>query len=169
MRRTDATPAFVEMMRADGHDARLLDLRTDDLGGPYDAILALAVLLHLTRREFGTFLHRAHAAIAPGGLLAFTMKEGDGSEWSTEKLDLPRHFTYWRERDLRTRMARTGWTPLSISQVRMNEAWIFVIARSDTPTTDCAGSSSPLTTTALASQERFESGPEAGPGPSPDG
>lgn len=32
--RTDATPAFVEMMRADGREARLLDIRTSDLGGP---------------------------------------------------------------------------------------------------------------------------------------
>ncbi|MFC9981158.1 class I SAM-dependent DNA methyltransferase [Gordonia sp. NPDC127522] len=132
VRRTDATPAFVQMMHADGHDANVLDIRTDDLGGPYDAILAIAVLLHLSRREFETFMHRAREAIAPGGLLAFTMKEGDGSEWTTEKLALPRHFTYWRERDLRTLMARTGWTPLSFSQIRMNESWIFVIARSDT-------------------------------------
>ncbi|MFC9982865.1 class I SAM-dependent DNA methyltransferase [Gordonia sp. NPDC127522] len=135
VQRTDATPAFVEMMHADGHDANVLDIRTDDLGGPYDAILATAVLLHLTRSEFETFLHRAHAAITPGGLLAFTVKEGDGSQWSTEKIDLPRRFTYWRERDLRTLMARTGWASLSVSQVRMNELWIFVIARSEPTTT----------------------------------
>lgn len=181
VRRTDATPAFVEMMHADGHDASMLDVRTDDLGGPYDAILATAVLLHLTRGEFETFLHRAHAAITPGGLLAFTVKEGDGSQWTTEKLDLPRRFTYWREPALRTLMANARWTPLSVTKVRMNQSWIFVIARSDAPTTECAESSSPLPTTALnlatqqngvpatcsASQERFESGPAAGPGPRP--
>jgi len=43
--RTDATRAFVEMLRAAGHDARLLDVRTDALGGAYEAVLADAVLL----------------------------------------------------------------------------------------------------------------------------
>jgi hypothetical protein len=30
-----------------------------------------------------------------------TLKEGDGEEWRTVKLGLPRHFTYWREPALR--------------------------------------------------------------------
>ena len=45
--RSDAAGAFVEMMRARGIDARRLDVRTGDFGGPYDAVLANAVLLHL--------------------------------------------------------------------------------------------------------------------------
>jgi SAM-dependent methyltransferase len=48
--RTDATPAFVEMMRAAGHKAHLLDIRTSDLGGPWEAVLAQAILLHLGGR-----------------------------------------------------------------------------------------------------------------------
>jgi hypothetical protein len=56
--RTDATPAFVEMMRAAGREARLLDIRTSDLGGPWEAVLAQAVLLHLDRAQFADALHR---------------------------------------------------------------------------------------------------------------
>jgi len=62
--RTDATKAFVAMMQADGFEAALLDVRTDDLGGPYDAVLADAVLLHLTRDEFALALRKARAAVA---------------------------------------------------------------------------------------------------------
>src|SRR5258708_17396585 len=36
--RTDATPAFVSLLRAAGHNARPLDARTDPLGGPYQGI-----------------------------------------------------------------------------------------------------------------------------------
>lgn len=50
--RTGRASAFVEMLQAAGHPARLLDVRVDDFGGPYGAVLADAVLLHLTREEF---------------------------------------------------------------------------------------------------------------------
>lgn len=129
--RTDATPAFVEMMRSGGYDAELLDVRTDDLGGPFDAIVAAAVLLHLTPSELEAFLQRAHNAVVDRGIIAFTLKEGDGSAWTTEKLDLPRHFTYWREPGLRTLMTRTKWKPLIVDRVELATPWLFVIAESD--------------------------------------
>jgi SAM-dependent methyltransferase len=129
--RTDATAAFVEMMRADGHEARLLDVRTDDLGGPYDAVLAFAMLLHLTRDEFGDVLRRARAAVVQGGILAFTVKEGDGEGWTDARLDLPRHFTYWREPAVRAELARAGWQVLSIDHVSGSvEEWLYVVCSS---------------------------------------
>lgn len=128
--RTDATPAFVEMMRADGHDARLLDIRTDEFGGPYDAVLADAVLLHLTRPEFAAALRNARAAVHDGGLLAITLKEGDGDEWHTRKLGLPRYFTYWREPELRAELATAGWHPLWLAHVPgQTELWLHVLCR----------------------------------------
>jgi predicted TPR repeat methyltransferase len=129
VRRTDATPAFVDMMRAKGHDAELLDVRTADLGGPFDAVMANAVLLHLTAAEFETVLRRAKATVVRHGLLAFTIKEGDGSGWTTEKLDQPRYFTYWREPELRTVLARTGWAPILLDHIDLSSPWLFVIAR----------------------------------------
>jgi SAM-dependent methyltransferase len=65
MIRIDATPAFVSVLRAAGHDARLLDARTDPLGGPYQGILANAVPHHLNRDQFEDLLRRARAAAAP--------------------------------------------------------------------------------------------------------
>lgn len=107
--RTDATPAFVSMLRAAGHEARRLDMRCDDLGGPYDAVLADAVLLHLDRTQFADVLGRARAAVGGRGVLAFTIKEGDGDEWHERRLGVPRYFTYWREPAVREVLARTGW------------------------------------------------------------
>ncbi|CAN5451647.1 class I SAM-dependent methyltransferase [soil metagenome] len=128
--RSDASTAFVEMMRAAGHDAQLLDIRTADLGGPYRGVLAQAVLLHLDREQFVDVLDRFRAAVAPGGIVGFTVKEGDGSGWSTAKLDLPRHFTYWREPELRAALAGTAWQVHSIVHVDgRTEPWINVLAR----------------------------------------
>lgn len=128
--RTDATLAFVEMMRTAGHAARVLDIRTDDLGGPWEAVLAQAVLLHLDRAQFADALQRIRQAVVGGGVFAFTLKEGDGDAWSEAKLDLPRHFTYWREPSLRTVLAQTRWEVMSIDYVAGQlEPWLFVMAR----------------------------------------
>ncbi len=126
--RTDATAAFVAMLRADGHAARLLDARRDDFGGPYDVVLADAVLLHLSRSECAHALRRARAAVRDGGLLAVTVKEGDGEAWSTAKLGQPRHFTYWREPDLRAVLAATAWDPIAVEHVTGREPWLYVVA-----------------------------------------
>lgn len=126
--RTDAALGFVEMIRREGHDAQLLDVRSDDLGGPYDAVVANAVLLHLSREEFRSVLERSRRSVLDGGHLAFTLKEGEGEAWSYAKLDLPRHFTYWRESDVQTVLGRTGWTLRSLERVKgRSDDWLHVI------------------------------------------
>ncbi len=107
VRRTDATEAFLEMMRADGHDADRLDALSDDFGGPYDAVFADAVFLHFDRAQLTGVLRKAVRA-AP--ILAFSTKEGSGEEWSNRFLDLPRHFVLWQEDPLRELLTATGWT-----------------------------------------------------------
>jgi len=115
----------------DRHQARLLDGRVADFGGPYDAVMANAVLLHLSREQFVDVLGRARCAVADHGVLAFTVKEGDGERWSRAKLGLPRHFTYWREPDLRNALEINGWQVLSLEHVTGQvEPWLFVVARS---------------------------------------
>ncbi|HEY3559048.1 MAG TPA: methyltransferase domain-containing protein [Kribbella sp.] len=107
VRRTDATRAFVEMMRADGYAADELNALTDSYGGPYDAVYASAVFLHFDRAELTAVLRKS-ARCAP--VLAFATREGKGEEWSNRHLDLPRHFVLWQEDPLRELLAATGWT-----------------------------------------------------------
>lgn len=128
--RTDATPAFVQRLRDAGHDARTLDARRDDFGGPYNAVLANAVLLHLSRSQFAEAIRRARASARPAGVLAITLKEGDGERWSTAKLDRPRHFTFWREPAVRSVLESAGWTDVVVDHVvGRAEQWLYVIAR----------------------------------------
>ena len=128
--RSDAAAAFVDMLRSSGHDARLIDVRTDDLAGPYDGVLADAVLLHLSQVQFAEVLVRLRRAVTDGGILAFTVKEGDGGAWSDAKLGLPRWFTYWNEAPVREVLARTGWSVLSVDHVAgRSEPWLYVLAR----------------------------------------
>ena len=128
--RTDATAAFVDRLRETGTPARLLNAITDDFGGPYDAVFASAVLLHLSREDVARVLDKAAAATGPDGVLAFDVKEGDGDGWSTAKLDLPRHFTYWRRDALQELLDRSPWQVVSMSGYRGRvENWIEVLAR----------------------------------------
>jgi SAM-dependent methyltransferase len=126
--RSDGTPAFVDRLRAAGYEARLLDARSDDFGGPYDAVLANAVLLHLSRDQVRDALHRARQAVNLRGLLAVTLKEGDGERWTSVKLDRPRHFTYWREPSLRRVLEDTGWRVTFLVHVDgPNDKWLHVM------------------------------------------
>ncbi len=130
VRRTDATRAFVEMLRADGHQADVLDVRTDDLGGPYDVVFAHAVLLHIDRDELPRVLRRLLAAVRPGGLLAMSLKKGDGEGWSSHKVERPRHFTYWRAEPLRDVLLGAGWDPFLLGPTDPTYGpWLKVLAR----------------------------------------
>ncbi len=99
--RTDATQSFVDYLVSKGRKARLLNALTDDYGGSYDMIYANAVMLHFTQKEFSDVLQRIQKALAPDGLLTFSVKIGNGSGWSNSKLDAPRFYTYWQEEPLK--------------------------------------------------------------------
>ncbi|KRF34270.1 class I SAM-dependent methyltransferase [Nocardioides sp. Soil805] len=135
VRRTDVTPAFVGMLREQGHEADLLDPLTDDLSsseGPYDAVWANASLLHVARPDLPTVLSRLAAVTRPGGLLRVALKEGDGDGWSTHgSIRSPRHFTYWRADAVTAVVAGAGWTDVSVSVVpgtARAEDWLEVRA-----------------------------------------
>lgn len=134
VRRTDATRAFVEMLRAQGHEASVLNVLTDDLvdvaDGPYAAVLADAVFLHFTPDQLRTALGRVAAALAAGGVLAFTVKQGTGSGWSEHKLGLPRYFHYWQPGPIRTLLEQEGWDVLQLElEAGSPWGWISVLAR----------------------------------------
>jgi SAM-dependent methyltransferase len=124
VRRTDISKGFVELLRASGFEADLLDPLTDDLtdpqrpGTPYDGIWACACLIHVAHEDFGTVLGRLAEATRTGGRLHASVREGDGEEVSARgSAAAPRRFfeTYWREPDLRSALTDAGWV---ISEVR---------------------------------------------------
>lgn len=106
--RSDATAAFVERLRDEDHTAEVLNVIHDSLGGPYDAVMALAVLLHLDRDDLPGALRNIAAALAPGGRFLCSLMEGTGEQWSTHKMDAPRHFVYWSEDEFTALLAAAG-------------------------------------------------------------
>ncbi len=92
--RTDGTEAFVKLLQEQGHSARVLNAITDEFDGKYDMVFANAVLLHFTPSETANVFKKACNSVKQNGILAFTVKQGDGEEWSEAKLDAPRYFCY---------------------------------------------------------------------------
>lgn len=130
--RTDGATSFVDRLLADGHTARVLNVHASDFGGPYDAIFANAVLLHVARSHMTGVLSVARDATRPGGVLVASFKKGEGEGWSDRKLDARRHFTYWQEDALRDAVIAAGWTPLRVAdttQRTSSESWITLTAR----------------------------------------
>ncbi|MFC7497385.1 MULTISPECIES: methyltransferase domain-containing protein [unclassified Nocardioides] len=138
VRRTDVAPAFVEMLRADGHHADLLDPLTDDLddparpGTPYDGVWANACLLHVDRSDLPRLLARLAAVTRAGGPLVLTLKEGDGEGWSQHgNVSAPRRFVFWREPALREALGEAGWRVTEVRRGRSaktGEPWLDVRA-----------------------------------------
>lgn len=102
VRRTDATRRFLELQAARGKTGELLDVITDDVGGPYDAVVAMCVLIHVPRQETDQVLARLARSLRPGGALIVSMRDGDGE--TSGKY----HMTYWRRDDFAGRLARAG-------------------------------------------------------------
>lgn len=128
---TDAVPGFVDHLKAKGFDARIFNVLTDKLDVRYDLILANAVLLHFTLPEFRTVLTKLHAALKPGGRLAFSLKAGQGEEWSDAKIGAPRFFRYWQEDQVAAELEAAGFGVRQIDLAhtdRKHGDWLFVIA-----------------------------------------
>lgn len=135
VRRTDVTPAFVALLREQGHAADLLDPLVDDLsspGGPYDAVWANASLLHVARADLPTVLARLADVTRVGGVLRASLKEGDGEVWSTHgSISQPRHFVYWRAPALAGVVEEAGWSEVEVRSGvpgSRGETWLEVSA-----------------------------------------
>ncbi len=128
--RTDATEGFVKLLQKLGHTARVLNALSDDYGGPYGMIFADAVLLHFTPVETATVLNKAYESLSQDGILAFTVKKGNGQVWSDEKLNAPRYFYYWQPDDLRVLINNAHFEHIEIGEAASNETeWLMVTAK----------------------------------------
>lgn len=125
VRRTDVANAFIELQAERGKHAELLDLLTDELGGPYNAVLAMCVLIHVDRARTHAVLHKVAAALRPQGAFLVSVREGAG-----EHADAC-HMTYWRRDEFAARLADAGlrveWDSRDVDSA--DETWLTFLAR----------------------------------------
>jgi SAM-dependent methyltransferase len=104
VRRTDATQAFLDLQAERGKQGERLNLLTDALGGPYDAVLAICVLIHVERRETDRVLRKIRNALRPGGAFLAVVWEGTGQTSGRY------HMTYWSRTAFAARLTTAGLT-----------------------------------------------------------
>lgn len=130
VRRTDVTRAFVEFQQERGKVAEILDAITDEYGGPYDAVLALCVLIHIERGDTARVLAKVAAALRPGGSFLVSVREGVGEQWEVGESGNRYHVVFWDGDDFQARLASVGlevrWTARSLEDA--DEPWLTVLA-----------------------------------------
>lgn len=131
VQRTDATQAFVDYLRKQGHSAEYFNAIIDEFPSSYDLIFANAVLLHFTTDEVEVVLWKIFQSLNVGGRLSFSLKLGEGEEWSDAKLGAPRYFHYWQENEIIQLLENTGYDNIHTYNglVGRNDAqWLHIIA-----------------------------------------
>lgn len=139
--RTDACEGFVANLQSQGHEARKLNVLTDDIIPPassrrYGMIYAFAVFQHFAGWQVSGALRRCRDALAPGGVLAFSMRRGGLPEWSERKGMERRYFRYCQPAGLWEAVEHAGLTMKALHQdtqvaldgERAAKTWLLVTA-----------------------------------------
>lgn len=131
VRRTDITDAFIDFQVERGKKAEKLDVTSDELDGPYDAVIALAVLQHVDRDQIPTVLHKVAAALKPGGVFLVAIREGDGELWEVGESGNPYFIVLWPESAFHALLEDAGleveWN--SRTDDPEESGWLMLLAR----------------------------------------
>ncbi len=127
---TDASVGFVDFLKSQGIEAKLLNALTDDLGKGYDLIYAQAVFLHFPKELISNVLGKCYEALNNNGILAFSVKQGSGSNWSNKKLNAPRYFYYWDKKSIEKEMSDSKFKLIEITERETStDKWLQIIAK----------------------------------------
>ncbi|WP_194288462.1 class I SAM-dependent methyltransferase [Ornithinicoccus halotolerans] len=133
VRRTEVASAFIDFQAERGKRVEKLDVTSDELGGPYDAVMALAVLQHLDRAQLPVFLRRVAAALQPGGVFLVAIREGLGEFWEVGDSGNSYFTVLWTEPAFRALLENAGltieWTFPGDDARESN--WLMLLARKE--------------------------------------
>jgi SAM-dependent methyltransferase len=133
VRRTDVAAAFIDFQAERGKQVDELDVTRDELGGPYDAVMALAVLQHVDRAQIPVLLRRVAEALVPGGVFLVAIREGDGERWEVGDSGNPYFIVLWDESAFGDLLAEAGlaveWS--SRGEDSEESRWPMLLARKE--------------------------------------
>lgn len=134
VQRTDATPAFVELLNSQGFDAKHFNAIEDEMPPNQDLIVANAVLLHFTQEQTAGVIEKTYDALNENGKFAFSLKQGEGDSWIEEKLGTPRYFAYWKYDEMQQVLQEVGFKDVNINGdseghgASKDSPWLMVVA-----------------------------------------
>lgn len=122
---TDAFQASVDYLQTQGFDARLLNVLTDELSGEYDLIFASAVFLHFNDEELKHVVSKLKHHVSATGYLAFSVKQGEGEEWTDKKMGAPRYFYYWTANRILSLLHTAGYDEVDVRETD-DKKWLHI-------------------------------------------
>lgn len=130
VRRTDLSEGFIAVQAERGKTVEKLDLISDDLGGPWDGLVALYVLQHIERDQLEGVIARMVAALRSGGVLLTSFQEGETETEQNGSEGGVYHVVQWRPGDMLDLLAGQGLTIEWNHSFEGDEArWTILIAR----------------------------------------
>jgi 2-polyprenyl-3-methyl-5-hydroxy-6-metoxy-1,4-benzoquinol methylase len=131
VRRTDITQAFIDLQRARGKQVDQLDAINDDLGGPYDAVVALHVFQHVEPGDLPAVLTKVAGALHPDGRFLVSIPRGEDAGWEVGDSGSPYFRALWSEADFIAVLARAGFQPEWTERAVEHEesGWLCVLAQ----------------------------------------
>lgn len=128
VQRSDVADSFITYLQKNKHSVQKFDLLSDDFSdSPYDVIIANAVLLHFTRKEFLMSVQKISNSLSIGGKFIFCLQNGTGEEWKVNKGG-PRYFCYWRKDEVDNILAQQNIEIESYS-ITPDNKWIYFVSK----------------------------------------
>lgn len=124
--RSDVTESFINYLNSNGFECKKFNAIKDNFKNYY-AIFANAVFLHFTKDELIKVLNKIHFSLENNGILAFSVKCGNGEEWEDKKLSDKRYFNYWKPEEIKF-LLKNKFKILSLEQ-DIDKKWIYVITK----------------------------------------
>lgn len=91
---------------------------------------ASAVFLHFTIDDFRRALRNIHQALQAGGILAFTLIQGEGELTKDERLGLPRYFKFYTQDELQALLNETGFRVTDLRTTEYGDkTWLYITAK----------------------------------------
>lgn len=106
---SDGAQSFVDYLNIMGKNACLLNILNDPILKKYDMVFANAVISHFTHSDFRMVLEKVKSALNPGGIFAFSTKQGEGEVWVNEKSHEKRYINLWSPDTLRNVVEDAGY------------------------------------------------------------
>jgi len=135
VRRTDITQAFIDVQQARGKPVDRLDVINDDLGGPYDGVVALHVLQHVEPSDLPGVLAKVAGALWQGGRFLVSIPLGQGAGWEVGESGAAYYRALWSHADFIAALGKAGlepeWTQRSVEGE--DSGWLCVLASNPAP------------------------------------
>ncbi len=129
---TDIIPEALEKLSKEGFDTAEFDFRDEpkeEWFNNFDGFFANAVLLHAPQDVFEKAILNISKVLKKDGIATFSLKTGEGEEFTQEKIDAPRYYNYHTEDEIRELISQLPFEILNISYVD-NKKWLHVILKS---------------------------------------